>query len=260
VLGSTVFLISDLGVPGGFLRAAARPGSSWISRGVYILSIFIIIGLVNIFLRIWPLHILEEAMEVRFMLEGAGFALSFLTMVYTGLLLGAVKPIPFWNNAMVPLLFLASAVSTGLMALMLVISLSPLASNILHQTQMQTLVRADALTLIFESVIVLFYLYGCSSAPASRPSVSMLTTGALAPLFWSGFVAAGLVLPLVLELAQSYTYRGADAAVAAGLAMAVSIPGLAGGLFLRYLIVAGGMKVPLGVTGVLVKVSGKARF
>ena len=257
VLVSTVFLIADLGVPGGFLRAGARPRSSWISRGVLILTPFVIIGLINIFLLFWPWHLLQGAHTARLALEGVGIALALLTMVYTGLLLGAVRPILFWNNAMLPVLFLLSALSTGLMVIMLALSVSPAASGFSLHAQLYGLARADALILGFEAVVVFFYLQGCYASPASRPSAELLLTGSLAPIFWAGLVASGIAFPLVYELVA---LSPASKEVETALAMAASIFGLAGGLLLRYLIVAGGMRIPLKAAGMLLNTSGKARF
>lgn len=260
VLASTVFLIADLGAPGGFLRAAARPRSSWISRGVIILTVFVIIGLINILLRVWPWHVLEAATTARLALEVTGLVFALLTAVYTGLLLGAVRPIPFWNNPVLPVLFLLSALSTGLMALLLPLSVSSLASGVPLNSQLSGLARADTLILGFESVVVLFYLYGCYSSPVSRPSAQLLLTGALAPIFWLGLVTAGLALPLGLELSHLSMSEAGMPEGSAPLTIAAAIFGLAGGLMLRYLVVAGGVKVPLKPAGMLLHTFSKTRF
>lgn len=257
VLASTAFLIADLGAPSGFLRAGARPRSSWISRGVIILTVFVIIGLINIFFRIWPWNALEEATTARLALEICGLVFALLTAVYTGLLLGAVRPIPFWNSPVLPVLFLLSALSTGVMALLLTLSLSSGAA--LH-AQLSSLARADALILGFESVVVLFYLYGCYSSPVSRPSAQLLLTGALAPVFWLGLVAAGLAIPLALELSHLSQSGAGTPEGSAALTILAAILGLTGGLMLRYLVVSGGVKVPLKPAGMLLHTFSKTRF
>jgi formate-dependent nitrite reductase membrane component NrfD len=261
VLASTAFLITDLGVPRGFLRAGARPGSSWISRGVFILTAFIIIGFINLFLQLWPYQVLAEAETARLTLEVAGLVFAVLTMVYTGLLLGAVRPIPFWNNAVLPVLFLLSALSTGVMTVFLMLSISSLgmADGAMY-SQLSGLSRADALILGLEAVVVLFYIIGCYYAPSSRSSAEMLLTGSLAPVFWIGLVAAGLALPFTFDVMHTTLHQTTGAGKAAAIALAASIPGLLGGLFLRYIVVAGGMRVPLKAVGMMVSTSAKARF
>lgn len=260
VLASSIFLIADLGAPSGFSRAVARPRSSWISRGVIILTVFVIIGLINILLRIWPWQALEEATTARLALEATGLVFALLTAVYTGLLLGAVRPIPFWNSPVLPVLFLLSALSTGVMALLLTLSLSSLASGAALHAQLSGLARADSLILGFESVVVLFYLYGSYSSPVSRPSAQLLLTGSLAPIFWLGLVTAGLALPLALELPHLSLSEAGTPEDSAALTLAAAVLGLTGGLMLRYLVVAGGLKVPLKAAGMLLQTFGKPRF
>ena len=43
----------------------------------------------------------------------AGIPVSLLVGIYTGVLLGALVARPFWNNPMLPMLFLVSALKDG---------------------------------------------------------------------------------------------------------------------------------------------------
>ena len=45
---------------------------------------------------------------------------AFAVAAYTGFLLGVVKAFPLWNNAVLPILFVVSALSAGLAATSLV--------------------------------------------------------------------------------------------------------------------------------------------
>src|SRR3989304_3584613 len=47
VIISTFFLIADLGQPMRFMQAFVSPQHSWISRGTWILTGFVILGLVH---------------------------------------------------------------------------------------------------------------------------------------------------------------------------------------------------------------------
>ena len=114
-----MFLIADLGKPLNFWRAYMRPGTSWVARGTIIISIFMILNFIHIILWIWPLNILETSEGARHFIGILGVIFAFGTMIYTGILLGASRPIAFWSTAMLPLLFLVSALSTGFIAVIL---------------------------------------------------------------------------------------------------------------------------------------------
>jgi len=153
-------------------------------------------------------------------------AFAFSTMVYTGLLLGDSLPIPFWDTVLLPILFFVSALSTGLMALILVGTLHGG-----HDEAMAALARADIILIIVEILILAAYMHGSVRRPITQPAAQTALTGDLAPMFWGGVAFCGLAAPLCLEAAEIH---GAGAVVAAAL-------GLVGGLLLRYVVLAAGV-------------------
>ncbi|UWG96288.1 polysulfide reductase NrfD [Dehalobacter sp. DCM] len=86
--------------------------SSVMTWGIYILSLFIVIGLMKAFLA-W------RKIKSPSVISWLGAILAVCTMAYTGLLLYAAKAIPFWVNPLLPILFVVSALSTGLSAALL---------------------------------------------------------------------------------------------------------------------------------------------
>jgi formate-dependent nitrite reductase membrane component NrfD len=240
---ATLFLIWDLGRPSGFLRAARRPGSSWISRGVAILSGFLIVSTAHVALTVWPLPVLDARGRLACVVVGG--LLAVLTMLYTGLLLGAVRPIPFWSTPILPLLFLVSSLSTGLMAVDLLLGLS--LADASGPGVLASLRTADLVLLALESVVIALYLALAHATVAARASVAQLTTGALAPRFWAGVALAGLAVPFALQLVEVIAASGAPA----GLAVLSSGLGLLGGLMLRHVVIAAAVKTPLGAAGIL---------
>jgi formate-dependent nitrite reductase membrane component NrfD len=244
---ATLFLIADLGRPGGFLRAGRRPASSWISRGVVILSAFLLLSLVHAALAVLAPGRLAGSAGIWLALLGG--ALAGLVMVYTGLLLGAVRPIPFWSTPVLPLLFLVSSCSTGIMALDLALGAAgqhgPEAAFTLG------LRRADLGLLALEGMVVALYLALAHGTVAARASARLLLAGELAPRFWGGVVGAGLVLPFALELVAVLT-RPADPSLPAAAAL-----GLLGGFLLRLLVIEAGVKMPLVAAGMLFSLPGQ---
>ena len=66
-----------------------------------------------------PFEWLHAESVLWHILEVIAFVFAFATAIYTGILLKATKSIPLWNTYLLPLLFLASALSTGSMAIIL---------------------------------------------------------------------------------------------------------------------------------------------
>jgi len=238
VLIGCVFLLADLGSPANFWRAAMRPNTSWIARGTIIITVFMILGAIHIAFWLWPFNALADAVGTRHFIGVLGAIFAFGTMIYTGILLGASRPIAFWSTAMLPLLFLVSALSTGIMAVVLMASLA----GGTYAEPIHSLARIDILLIILEMFVLGFYLQGTHRVPESRASAELVLTGTVAPLFWWGVAVLGLIAPLLLDLFGVSAAGGAGARTFAVLA---SICGITGGLFLRQVVLSGGIHAPL---------------
>jgi polysulfide reductase chain C len=238
VLVGCAFLVADLGKPKNFWRSWMKPGTSWIARGTIVISIFMIIGAIHFGFWIWPFNSLAGADGARqaIGLLGALFALG--TAIYTGILLGASRPIAFWSTAMLPLLFLVSALSTGVMAVIIAATIG----GGVTEGPIMALGKADILLIIAEIFVVIFFLQATHRLPESRASAKLVLTESVAPLFWIGVAGLGLIIPLVLEIAGAFALEGGSAETAAIVA---SVSGVIGGLFLRQVVLAGGIHAPL---------------
>jgi formate-dependent nitrite reductase membrane component NrfD len=235
VLIGTLFLLADLGKPINAWRVWMKPGTSWISRGTIIIVIFMIFAAIETAFWIWPLPgPLVENASARGVIAVLGAIFAFLTVVYTGLLLGYSQPIALWNTALLPVLFFVSAVSTGVMAIVLIGSHLGVAA-----TQLALLANVDAVILVFEMFVLIVFLYNAYRTIESRFSAKRIITGAVAPAFWLGVIACGLVVPFFLELMGGH-------GIAATLA---ALLGLFGGLCLRYTVLAGGTLSPIMAAG-----------
>ena len=232
VLIGTLFLLADLGRPINAWRVWMKPGTSWIARGTIIIVLFMIFAAIQTAFWIWPFPgSIENARGVIAVL-GAIFA--FLTVIYTGLLLGYSQPISLWRTALLPVLFFVSAISTGIMAIVLIGQYLGAGEG-----KLALLAHVDALILLFEMFILIVFLYNAYRTIESRYSAKRILAGPVAPAFWLGVVACGLVIPFFLELSGGH-------GIAAGLA---SLLGLFGGLCLRYAVLAGGTLSPIVAAG-----------
>lgn len=250
LLIGTFFLIADLGVKFRALRAFMNPGSSWIARGTIIISTFMILGFVHIIGWIWPFSWFEGAQGPMRALGIINMVFAVLTMVYTGVLLGASRAIAFWSTAMLPVLFLVSACSTGVMAVMVLFAVVTLgAGQFLHET-FAFLGGIDIMLIVLEILVLTFYLQATHRTVESRHSAQIIFKGRLTGHFWFGVVVLGLLIPLCVEIVALVGGLGATAASATPVALLVAVPGLIGGLILRYVVLGAGVRAPLRVGGI----------
>lgn len=193
--------------------------------------------------------------SVPFGLEATGCGFAIAVAMYTGVLLGVVKTFPLWNSAVLPFLFLVSAMSTGVCAVFLFARL--VCPNEVEKLAFLEHVHGWLPWVETVLVVALLFFVGLSSE-AGAASVAALLTGQWALVFWLGFVVVGLALPLVLHLAQGRVGAGVRDAcgaevhgvcpqVESGRACgAVSdVATIVGGFLLRYLVVMAALPVVL---------------
>jgi len=232
VLIGTLFLLADLGKPINAWRVWMKPGTSWIARGTIIIVLFMIFAAIQTAFWIWPFPGAIE--NARGVIAVLGAIFGFLTVIYTGLLLGYSQPIALWRTALLPVLFFVSAVSTGIMAIVMIGQFLGVAEN-----QLALLANIDALILILEMFVLIVYLYNAYRTIESRFSAKRILTGPVASAFWLGVVACGLVVPFFLELLGGH----------GTVAIFAALLGLFGGLCLRYTVLAGGILSPIVAAG-----------
>jgi formate-dependent nitrite reductase membrane component NrfD len=155
-------------------------------------------------------------------------------MLYTGILLTAARPIAFWSTAVLPVLFLVSALLSGMLAIVLLCVLR----GTPFEGPIAALEQVVVAFLILQGIALGMYLQSTHQVSAARASVATVLKGALAPLFWFGVALVGVVAPLVLSALAIAAYSPA-------LAAAGALCGLLGGLFLRQVVLAGGIHAPL---------------
>jgi polysulfide reductase chain C len=242
VLFGSLLLFFDLGRPGVAFRAFSRPHKAWISRGTFVLTTFVILGVIQFGTWIWPFQGLKDYSSLHHVLNILYGIFGILTVIYTGFLFDTTRSIPFWSTPILPLLFLVSGVSTGIFALMILLLVSQ-GSNI---QWIGPLSHLDAFILIFEGMVLFFYLHGMHEVTAARASVRRLLRGDLSTAFWVAVILVGLVIPFVFE-----AFLGAGS-----LSILISsLCGLVGGLYVRYVIVSGAVKAPLKAEGVFIYLS-----
>lgn len=233
VILGTIALLFDLGRPQLAFFAVLRPQASMISVGTIILTLFILNG----FLQLYGVFLRKK--DPPKILDITGFILAVGTATYTGLLLGVVKAIPFWNNPIIlPSLFLVSALSSGVGCLVLITFVMRTINSEKTQQILHGIMKLDV-WLILSELAFIAMLFGISSKghPAALASVKILTQGFFAIPFWGLVILMGLIFPLILEtlIRQSRP----------NMWLLCSLALLIGGVTLRYSIVVAGVWVPM---------------
>jgi len=237
-----------------FFTACLNARSSWLARGFLILAAFIVFGgltgVVAVFFPGWP----QAVPTVWRTLQALTLVLACATAIYTGILLRSMKYIPAWDTPILPLLFFASALSTGAMGIAVAALLFRLVSG--EATAVHSVLRrievADPVVLAAEAVLVVLYLRQLARGkPEGRLSLRMLVSGSWRHLFWGGVVGGALVVPLLLGGTAlilpstdptSFRLLGARMELTDILVLASAIAVLCGGFLLRLGILAVGIK------------------
>lgn len=192
----TVLLVFDLGQgltkPWLLIRLLAN-FSSVMTWGVYILSAFIMVG----FLKAYFAYKNKTAPDA---LTWAGAILALATGAYTGLLLSVVEAVPFWSTAIMPILFVTSALSTGLSA-------TSLLAPWLEKGNFQEGREGEAhILLVGAELIIVAIFFGLMISgvygPIGKESASLVVSGAYSIVFWGYFIGLGLLFPLVVFTLQ----------------------------------------------------------
>lgn len=223
------------------------------SIGSWLLLIYLALASVYTLLFLLPGAAPDDKYQnLRLKLAWACVPIGIAVAVYTGILLGAMPARPLWNSPVLALLFLVSAISTGLAAVLLYGWVVRLFQGkgwtvAKHETEVETgylLEATDTLMIGLEiMVIFLFFMYAHLTVGDVRMSISVFEPGGeLFVWFFLGVLLLGLALPGFIELRQILPrllkrkkYRHGRVTV-----FLVPILVIAGGFLLRYLIVAGG--------------------
>ncbi len=242
VVIGTIMLIIDLGSPIEFWHLFTQfKVVSPMSLGTWILIAWAIFAALLVVLWWIENRSLRNLQGITGPVSWIGLLLSVAVMSYTGVLL-AVSSQPIWSSTpLMPALFTASAISTGVALLILVAFIinarslaKPFANRVIGR-----LAEADAIVILVESAVLIGYaIWLSTTGAAGGEALTLLTTGSIAILFWVGVVLLALLLPFALDL-LNWGKRVEEKSVMYAISLsALSV--LVGGLILRAVMVIGG--------------------
>jgi protein NrfD len=238
IVAATVFVVADLSRPWNLVNALTTSFftgqfglfRSWMALGIVLLSVAMVL-LFLVALRhttnIKMLNAVVDAGWFGVLLAAVGL----LVTIYSGFLIAAAPGIPFWNTALIPVLWILSASVCAL----------ALTELMIHRDDVTKFtVRANIALEVAELIAVLalvnLAIYGGTTA--AKTSGWALTNGPLAPAFWGGVVAVGILIPFAIEL---LSWRREIKP----LLTAAAILALIGALILRIVVLQAGVFEPV---------------
>ena len=203
--------------------------------GVVFLVCFTLVSLIVVVLD-W------KKIETPAVLEIFGVIFAVCVAMYTGALLGVCKTFPLWNTAILPILFLVSAMSAGAASVLLVGALF-FGDEF---NKIVTLKKAHFILPLAEILLLAALLFITSyTSPAGLASVMSLLTGKWAAFFWIGLAFIGLIIPAVIDAWMLFftSEEFEESRKAQLIAVGCSAGVLIGGYLLRYLVVVAALPV-----------------
>lgn len=185
-LGAVV-LVLEQGSPLRAWRAISRISTSWLSRGVVFVLVFMLSGFLSIAPASWLPWQGAAATQV---LAWIADACALMVILYPGVFLAQYRSIPFWNTPLLPVLLLTyAAVGAGGIAL---------AASPLLQVRVQGVEQLAAILIAVNLALLCLYLLSMRRAGgAAAESVRRLNRAPLSWIFWLGVVLVGMILPLL---------------------------------------------------------------
>lgn len=202
-----------------------NPGSA-MSWGTWILTLFVIISLIYLIVSIIAIPFSWGEVATKTIgIIGIPFAL--LVTTYTGVLISATSN-ALWSNYLLPLVFVSSAVVTGISAIVCILAILKML-KLLEEDFIPGLEKLNGvMILVLLCSLVLFIVLGIMQPQM----LALIASAKLGILFWLFSIILGIVIPLIF----SFKKEGNPA----GTSFIISLLILLGGFFLRYVILMAG--------------------
>ena len=219
--------LAFLGRPQRFWRIALRPHSSWVSRGLWGLAIFLAGAIPYAVPAVRDGAFGPVALAVS--LVGTA-----VVLVYNGFVYAVSRAIPFWRLPLLPVLYTAYGLRGGAAALLVA---AAVAGGVFDADLLGVI---KLWVVVSSAVLVAVYLaLAGRGGGAARWSAGELVTGKVSPAFYTGVVFLGLVIPVVLGAI------GATTGTSRGLLAAVGLSSLAGDFYIKYCVVKAAVYLPV---------------
>lgn len=228
-VGKSTAHLLYLGRPERFLRVIARWRTSWISRGLIAMGLFLGCGLLY----------LARYLHISFVPHGVtvGFGVvavigAIVVMAYDGFVMKASRGVPLWNTYLIPVLDLFYALLGGTT---LTLVLEFLSGAVTH-SRLEWL--EIALLLLNGMLIGLVVFTAQAREAAAQAAVALLTRGPMTRLFFGAAIGVGIGGTLILVGISVATGSKAALVIAA-------VTDLAGHFFVFFSLLRVGLHPPI---------------
>ena len=189
----------------------------------------------------------DNLTKLRGLVAGFGIPVSIGVGIYTGVLLGVLTARPFWNNPMLPMLFLISAMMTGSASICLVGSFTKEFYGTSRE-QVKTckfmIHSIDFTLMVFFIITLSLFILGLYVLPrSSNETVHLIMGGEFTLLFWVLVVGVGILLPFALEVSElipHYIGRAELRKHNPWISGTIGASVLIGGFVMRYVVIYAG--------------------
>jgi len=237
VILGVLLLVIDLGNPHRFWEMIFRRGEGFLmfgtgspmSWGVWFLTIFVILSLIYLVVTILTLPFPRGGVVKKvFGIIGMPFAL--LVTVYPGVLLAGSPPYKVWSTFVLPIVFVASAIATGI-ATVIFIMVLPRAFRIAGKANLSIpkLERLNSGVIVLQLVAIIVFILAKVSSEQMKMLIGSANYGIL---WWLFVIVLGSVVPII------YGFTGKTEKPQASLIISALV--LLGGFFMRYTILMAG--------------------
>ncbi len=135
----------------------------------------------------------------KLIMAWAMIILSLILGIYTGILFSAFNARPLWNTSILGPLFLASGLSTGAAAIMLMSK---------SHDERKTFAKLDIMLIGIELFLIIHMFMGfLASHQVQIDAAQLFLGGEYTAAFWIFVVGIGMILPAILEILELKKYK-----------------------------------------------------
>lgn len=229
-----------LGHPLRFWRmftSLAALKTSWITRGMWGWVVFLVFGALYIAPSLsWFAWLpWTSSGTAGTVMAGIAAVAAAFGIIYPAFAMGQSPAIAFWNNPILPVLFILYGLIDGID--LTFISLAALGNT--STVNVELLAQLEIFLLILGAISIWAYLGVMSvSRVGSREAVRRLTRGELSFIFWGIVIIVGLVIPLGVALYSRFV------GVPMGVIGVTGVLALIGALYFKHAVLRAGVYSP----------------
>ncbi len=155
--------------------------------------------------------------------------------IYGGFIMNICKGIPFWNQALLPVVFILAGVADGF-GLAVAIGLGGGDANI-------ALAEAGSRFLLIVNIVIIaaYLITARRTSAAAQQSVRELLAGRLSLAFWGGIIVLGIIVPMSIAFGSLFVHGNLPAQLLITAVIAHTI----GAFALKYCLLKVGIYQPL---------------